>query len=61
MSKTQPSSTKIIIYGIEIDDSEIMQARLPINKVKPTRLALEKNVPQRINYIKRFAISDRSA
>lgn len=41
MSKTQPPSTKIIIYGIEID-SEIMQARLPIDKVEKTRLALEK-------------------
>lgn len=41
MSKNQPPPTKIIIYGIEID-SEIMQARLPIDKVEKTRLALEK-------------------
>lgn len=42
MSKTQPPSTKIIIYGIEID-SEITQARLSIDKVKKKpRLALEK-------------------
>lgn len=33
MSKTQPPSTKIIIYGVEIY-SEIMQARLPIDKVE---------------------------
>lgn len=33
MSKTQPPSTKIIIYGIEID-SKKMQARLHIDKVE---------------------------
>lgn len=53
MSKTQPPSTKIIIYGIEID-SEIMQARIPIDTVEKPRLA------QGIMYIKRSAIPDRS-
>lgn len=43
MSKNQPSSTKIFVYGIEID-SEIMQARLTFDKVEKPRLALEKMV-----------------
>lgn len=60
MSKTQSPSLKIIIKGIEID-SLTMQARLPIDKVEKNQIGIRKNVPQGVNYIKRSAISDRSA
>lgn len=41
MSKTQPPTTKITIYGIEIDSVE-MEARLPPDKVEKVRKNLRK-------------------